>query len=335
MLIIDYSPTAFPAAYSQLAAPGELRCLWSDLVWAGLTVGRRSLRHVIRPETYAYFELVYRSTLLYTHLQAADYRPGLWGPIDTHLRQSEVYQALDPGEKASISYFIGLTMAKLFAERLLQTPWLSHLDTCQPVPAPQPAAAPDLIGLDRQGNWVVQEVRGRSNWLSRQTIQRAKSRGQRLGQIGGRKPGLWVGFAGYFTSTGKTLKVYLEDPPADGQSTLELQPEVFLTSYYRLLFELLTGDYGPKPFAESYGGRSYRVKPIVEADLRVGLDEQILEWLQTNRKLGLYRLAGLTPPQPSAQAETPEPITIGHDGILVELGERWGDTRMHLSPTER
>ena len=151
MLIIDYAPNAFPPEFGpKLAQPDQLRCGWPDLVWAGLTVGRRNLRYVIQPDTYGYFEIVYRSTILYTNLQAADYRPGLWGPLDTRVIQSPAYRDVEPTEKSAISYFLSLTLAKLFAEKLLDVPWLLHVDTyAQQLPT-KLTPLPDLIGLDKK-----------------------------------------------------------------------------------------------------------------------------------------------------------------------------------------
>ncbi|MCB0196304.1 MAG: hypothetical protein KDJ65_30410 [Anaerolineae bacterium] len=335
MLIIEYVPQAFPEKYGpQLTKPNELRCAWSDLVWAGLTVGRRNLRHVIRPDTYAYFEIVYRSTILYTHLQAADYRPGLWGPLDTRIIQSDAYRDTDAGEKAAISSFLGLVTAKLFVEKLLDVSWLLHADTYgRRLPAIK-GRIPDLIGFDKQsGTWLVVEAKGRSRGLRRQTMRRLKARSQPL--IAGRKPELQVGFAGYFTAQSKILKAYLEDPPAKTDSrslNLDLTLKSFLTDYYALLFDLLKADYGPPSFLEEYGGRTFRLKAIDEADLHIGLDEQIYQRLGGD-DFSLERFIASRIRAPRIEAT--EQITVGGDGIYVALGERWSPTRMHRPPPDR
>lgn len=334
MLIIEYAPNAFPDKFGpRLARPDRLRCAWPDVVWAGLTVGRRSLRHVIRPDTYPYFEIVYRSTILYTNLRAADYRPGLWGPQDTPVVQSAAYRDVDPSEKSAISYFLSLATAKLFAEKLLDVSWLLHVDTyARHLPA-HPLPLPDLIGLDSDAKWLVVQAKGRSHGLNRRMVHRMKQRTQP--RIADQKPELLVGFASYFTAQSKILKAYLEDPPVttdNRSSSLALDPKTFLSGYYALLVDLLTADYGPPSFLESYGERTFRLKAIDEADLRIGLDEQIYQRLRGG-DFSLERFIASRRRAP--RIETTEQISVGGDGIYVGLGERWSPTRMHLPPADR
>ncbi|MCB0179215.1 MAG: hypothetical protein KDI62_13360 [Anaerolineae bacterium] len=334
VLIIEYAPNAFPEKFGpKLTRPDQLRCAWPDIIWAGLTVGRRNLRHVIRPDTYAYFEIVYRSTMLYTNLQAADYRPGLWGPLDTHIIQSPAFRELDAPEKSANSYYLSLTLTKLFVEKLLATPWLLHLDTYAQSLAQLPSPSPDLVGLGKNTKWLVAEAKGRSNWLSRRTLRRLKSRSQAL--IAGQKPALLIGLACYFTAQNKILKAYLEDPVVNTGSespNLALTPKAYLTSYYALLFDLLQADYGGAPVFETYQDRTFRLKAIPEADLHIGLDEQIFQRLAGD-DFSLERFFASRRRAP--QIEATEQITVGSDGVYVSLGERWSPTRMHLPPPER
>ncbi|MFC1976405.1 hypothetical protein ACFLXQ_08395 [Chloroflexota bacterium] len=341
MLIIDYNPVEFPEKFgAALARPNTLRCTWSDLVWSAITVGRKHLQYVIRPETYAYFELVHRATSLYAYWQAADYRPGLWGPADTHLRQSPAYQHLGPAEKSANSYFLGLTAAKLFAEKLLNTPWLLHVDTySRHIEADLSWKLPDLVGLDRQLAWLVLEVKGRSNWLDQRVVKKAKQQAQTLTRIAGCQPGLQVGFCSYFTGITKTFKVYLVDPPVKDKlgngNNLDLTLETYLSAYYGLVFDTLTAEYGGESTAVTYRKHTYRVKSIAEADLQLGLDEQIYALLQSGDKsLSKNMATGLsdvTSPSDEDEAQT----TVGYDGIYVRLGDSWRDDKMYLSPAER
>jgi hypothetical protein len=341
MLMIDYTPVEFPEKFgTALARPNTLRCTWADLVWAAVTVGRKHLQYVIRPDTYAYFELIHRVTSLYAYWQAADYRPGLWGPADTHLRQSPVYQHLGPAEKSAISYFLGLTAAKLFTQKLLNLPWLLHLDSySRYLEANHSRKLPDLVGLDRQLTWLVLEAKSRSNWLDQRVVKKAKQQAQTLTRIAGRQPGLQVGFCSYFTGITKTFKVYLVDPPVEDKHSnghnLDLTPERYLAAYYGLIFDFLTAEHSGAPTSITYGNRTYRAKNIAEADLQLGLNEQIYALLQSDDKLLskdlMTGLSGVISPSDEDKAQT----IVGHDGVYVQLGDSWHDDKMYLPPAER
>lgn len=341
MLIIEYEPVAFPEQFGRrLSEADKLRCSWAELVWAVVTAGQQSLRYVIQPGTYAYLELVYRSTALYETLQAAEYRPGLWGPGDTALLQSPAYRLLDPVQKAIISYLLGLAVAKVFAAGLLGVTWLSHGDSYQQPLEPEalPASRPDFIGLHRSLGWVVMEVKGRSHWLDRRVIRRAKQRAQKLTGIGGQKPGLQVGFCSYFTGKDRTLKVYMEDPPVEEATTegnLALSPQSYLASYYQLLLSLLASGYGQSAAVITYGGRAYRVKHLAEADMTLGLDEQVYSLLEAPRGLRPKALLEALAEERAPEEGDEEQVALGRDGVYIRLGARWHPERMALPPAER
>src|SRR5689334_2089708 len=96
---------------------------WPKLVWAAITVGRGSLAHVVQHGQFSMFEIVYRSAILYANLLE---RP------DGYFGRSQAYDGLDPSEKGAISYFLGLTLTKAFAEQMLRIPWLMHVDVYRP-----------------------------------------------------------------------------------------------------------------------------------------------------------------------------------------------------------
>jgi hypothetical protein len=283
---------------------------------------------------------VQRVTSLYAYWQAADYRPGLWGPADTHLQQSPAYQHLGPAEKSAVSYFLGLTAAKLFAQKLLHVPWLLHLDSySRDRQADHTRKLPDLLGLDKKLTWLVLEAKGRSNWLNQRVVKKAKQQAQTLTRIAGRQPGLQVGFCSYFTGITKTFKVYLVDPPVEDKYSnghnLDLTPKTYLSTYYGLIFEFLTAEYRETATSITHGNHTYRVKNIAEADLRLGLDEQIYALLQSGDKSLsknlITGLSGVTSPSNEDEAQT----TLGHDGVYVQLGDSWRDDKMYLPPAER
>jgi hypothetical protein len=73
------------------------------------------------------------------------------GPHGYRLRRTSTVKTLDPTEKGAVSYFIGMTFCKVFATRLLNTPWLLHLDVFRPQlnPVLTARSRPDLVGLEQ------------------------------------------------------------------------------------------------------------------------------------------------------------------------------------------
>jgi hypothetical protein len=282
----------------------------------------------IHPGDYPYLELLTRITHLYTHLQAADYRPGLWGAMDTHLVQSPIYQMLGPAEKSTVATFVGFVMAKLFADRLLDIPWLFKFDV--------DSRATGMFGLNREFQWVTPGVKGRSNRLEQRLVKKAKKLTRQV-TIGGRPPQQRVAFFSYFTAVSKTLKAYLVNLPFtahDSNLNVDIEPDTFLHSYYALIFDFLTTDYGGKAEAVTAAARAYRVKRIPEADVQIGLNEQIYQLMQTQDSRFSRKLVNdmiETTPQDQTEPHT----MIGPDGVFIRLDEAWGENRMHLPPEER
>lgn len=165
--------------------------------------------HLFRHGIYSFFEIAYRGSILYANLREAPSR---------RIYRSSAYEGLDPSEKGAISYFLGLTMAKAFAETRLTVSWLMHLDVYRQDVDVQLLGAkrPDLIGESASGGWVVIESKGRSNSLRAGILNKAKGQASQVVTVNGMAPQYAIGLVAHFTDAVLTLD--LEDPEADGKS---------------------------------------------------------------------------------------------------------------------
>lgn len=111
-------PRGFPAQAGLGIYPLQnLTCTWPQLVWSAITVGRGNLRDVFQHRFFSFLEVIYRSTMLYANLREDN---------NGIVSRSPAYEGLDPSEKGAVSYFIGLTAAKLCASKLFRISWLMH-----------------------------------------------------------------------------------------------------------------------------------------------------------------------------------------------------------------
>src|SRR5580704_6560954 len=117
---VTHGATGFPTGSgARLSGTHVLTFSWAELVWAAITVGRAGMRQVLQFGVFSTFEIVYRAALIYANLRQT---------ATGDLGRSDAYDGLDPSEKSAISYFLGLTLSKLFAEQCLKVLWLLHLD---------------------------------------------------------------------------------------------------------------------------------------------------------------------------------------------------------------
>ncbi len=182
MVHIDYTARGFPASWgNRLARGGTVRVPFIDVVAAALTVGRPSLRAVLRYGVYSRAELVYRLFQVVANLVSSNGR----------LVRSPAYDGLDPSEKSAVSYHCGLTCAKLFADELFALPYLQHI-ACYPPPSLGYVTGlrPDLAGVDGAGRWYIVEAKGRSNEANPSVLSQAKAQTQAVGNVAGAPPHL-------------------------------------------------------------------------------------------------------------------------------------------------
>lgn len=133
-LRIDYRSRDFPAVYS-FSRNSTLTTTWDDLLWAAITIGRPSTYHVFRHGQASFHEAIFRLALVRMAVEET------WAG---RLQRTNAFAALDPTEKGMVSYFLGMTLCKLFASQLLGTPWLLHLDVFRP------PLNPVLLGRSRR-----------------------------------------------------------------------------------------------------------------------------------------------------------------------------------------
>jgi hypothetical protein len=91
--------------------------------------------------------------------------------------------------------------------------------------------------------------------------------------------------------------------------------------------------YGSPPTTLNHNSRVYRVKHLPEADMHIGLDEQVCALVEAGNPL--TDLLQMLPAAAPSSAESDSHLIVGNDGVYVQLGPSWRDERMHLSPEER
>jgi len=220
-LRIDYQSQHFPGAY-QLRF-GTLVTSWDELLWAAITIGRPSTYHVFRHGPASFHEAIFRLSLIRMSAEQDWYG---------RLQRTNPFAALDPTEKGMVSYFLGMTVCKLFASRLLLTPWLLHLDVFRSRlnPVTLGRSRPDLVGEDNAGRWHAFESKGRSSPPSSDDKTKAKGQAQRLVSVGGQPCSLHVGSFAFFRS--ELLEFYWRDPIPDAEERIELPRPDFEWRYY-------------------------------------------------------------------------------------------------------
>ena len=293
-LKIRYDSEDFPSTYG--IGSGILSTSWDDLLWAALTVGRPNTAYVFRHGEASLYEAVFRLSLI---------RMALEQNYFGELNRTTAFAALDPTEKGMVSYFLGMTLCKLFASRFLRTPWILHLDVFRDSlnPLLLGRSRPDLVGRDASGNWHAFESKGRSGSPSDHDIEKAKIQAQRLVEVNGTPCSLHIGTFAYFRS--QTLHFYWCDPESQAPLLRLVSPEQEWRYYYEPAFALLSN-------AESSTERV----AIIPGEVFVEAHPDIHRLLSDERWTEAYGLARRLREQFEKQGFQP-------DGLRVKAGDSW------------
>ena len=287
---------------------------WVDLVWAAVTYGNGNASQLIAYKWHSIAELIVRAHSVYAYLRDGS----------TGYEKSDLYSKLDATEKGAASYFLGMTMCKIFAAQKLNRPWLFHVSLASSngasiVFSKMSKERPDLVGYTANSNWIVAEAKGRSKKLSTKALVKAKNQSRMIKSVNGTLPLHRFGIQTYFDPH---LKVNVEDPPASREAyPVDIDLREALVNYYSLTSTL--SRHGER---REIGGEQYLVSTDPRSGLSVGLPVKIAtQPVLQSRAAELHR-------EPKYVSDREK---IYSDGIYVSLDERWAPTNMSKQPNDR
>lgn len=284
----------------------SLPVTWDDILWAAITVGRPNRYYVLPHGFSSVYEALFRWSLVRMTLEQN-------GPRGCRLRRTSAAKTLDPTEKGAVNYFLGMTFCKLFASKLLNTPWLLHLDVFRPAlnPVLTGRSRPDLVGFEHSTNcWHAFECKGRSNPPDLTTKFNAKTQAQRLISVKGMACALHIGAITYFRDD--VLNFYWRDPPPEYDRGIEVPFGTDAWQYYY------------SPFLEAIRSAGYEalsrdtdaLVTVEGSDIKIGVHPTVAKYLVDEQWERAMKTA-------SEAAE--EMVSDGYqqDGLIVRAGQSW------------
>ena len=304
MFKIPYRSQDFPSG--RFATRGDLTVSWDDLLWSALTIGRPNTAYVFEHGSASLHEAIFRMSMMRMALELDHYE----------LRRTSAFRALDPTEKGAVSYFLGMVVCKLFADKLLNTPWLLHLDVFREQLNSSilgGRSRPDLIGCDQSGDWYAFECKGRSSVPSSDDRRKAKEQAQRLVKVNSKKCSLNIGAITYFRQ--EVLEFYWRDPEPEEPEQLEpIAVELPLNAWAHY--------YAPALALHNYSRREeiadLPLRP--EADIKVEIHPRIYEVID-DQEWGSLRNVVLE------YHRIFQEEGFQQDGLKVIAGESWRHQR--------
>jgi len=344
-MLLPYKASKFPLSLGPtLQGRGILNCSWSDLTWAATTVGRPGWAQVFQHGWYSNLEYIYRLAMIQANLGT----PSTGLP---RICKTAAFTGLDPSEKTAISYFIGLTVAKILSWKLFNAPWPQHLDKFAGslTPSLKRRKRPDLLAQDTSRRWIVLEAKGRTNNMPTKTMKSAKTQTKAVATVNGTSPYLRIAVGSYFV--GQNLAAKLEDPPEGRQSAaLSISEEMFFREYYAQVANFFLEQTREIEKVEFRRGLVFSLTRIPEVDASICIADTILAAFRSERELQNAALAfadrlgsepdlnerGQIPRALSSDRRGPySSFTLGADGIAVALGQSWSNEQMAREPEDR
>lgn len=309
-------------SYAHLNGTNSLTTSWTDVVWAAITAGRPGSSHLLAHRWHSLADIVVRTHTIYANLRQRG----------QFVDRSTLYDALDPTEKGAASYLLGMVMAKLFAAKLFDTPWLFHVSqatVCGTAIAYTKGSKsrPDLIGQNRAGGWLVVEAKGRTNGLDGVALTKAKGQTKMIRTINGSQPHLRLALQAYFDDQ---LSVRLDDPTEEDSESVEVKIELdaALTRYY----SVATAITFKSGLREVVRNQEYVVRSDEESGVTIGVEASILSDIEAGRFGDLRNKLWAADRTISKLASD---ATVYLDGLLVRLDGRWSSEFMLLEPEAR
>ena len=303
---IPYTSQDFPRG--NIARRGGLKADWCDLIWAALTVGRPNTAYVLGNGDASFYEALFRLSLVRMALEQRGLGP--W------LNRTDAFQSLDPTEKGAVSYFLGMSVCKMFAEKLLDTTWLLHLDVFRDQLDPIllcGRSRPDLVGEDTLGSWHAFECKGRSSVPNSDDRRKAKMQAQHLVCVGETSCSLHVGAISYFRQG--RLEFHWRDPEPE-EDAEKLEP----LELGRLPDDAWRHYYGPALALEKAGATLAMSDARADTDVEIQIHPEIREALMAENWDEARSLA-----QQLRTALLEEGFR--QDGLKVMAGESWHQGR--------
>jgi hypothetical protein len=267
-------------------------------------------------------DVVVRSHMIYANLRQRGVR------VD----RSTLYNCLDPTEKGATSYFLGMSMAKLFAAELFDTPWLFHVSQATSGGASLifnrgSKSQPDLIGQSSAGDWIVVEAKGRTNGLDNKALSKAKLQTSMIRTVNGTPPSLRVALQTYFDDE---LRVRIDDPTDAKPEALDVQIDLdaALARYY----SVATAITAKNPTTEQVGDHEFVTRVDDDSGVTIGLQTSIWESVRAGKFQNIREDSGRVGRRVS---QVNFSSAIYPDGLLIRLDARWSPQSMNLEPESR
>ena len=252
---IRYTSQDFPSGI--VPAWGSVQTDWDDLLWAAVTVGRPNTAYVFRHGLASLYEALFGLSLVHMALEQR--------PSTRSFCRTRAFKALDPTDKGAVSYFLGMVVCKLFATRLLNTPWVLHLDSFRDqlnATVLSGRSRPDLVGEDGSGAWHAFECKGRSSAPDADTRRKVKDQAQRVVRVDSTNCALHVGAISYFRQD--ELEFHWRDPDPEDADKLEpfevRLPEEASRYYYEPALALATDADTVAPFIRGPGSSRHQCR---------------------------------------------------------------------------
>ncbi|MCB9360674.1 MAG: hypothetical protein H6587_03475 [Flavobacteriales bacterium] len=237
--MIELDISNYPRAYNYMNGLKTQSVKPIDLARAMITVGQGSWKDVYNLGIFRIGELLCKALA--------------FSEIDNgNLVMQNRFFSLNQSEKATVSYYFGQGLTKLYAEEYFNIKWLFHVDDySQQIQyhsngiansktivgkTKKTAKRPDLIGIEKSNNSHIFEAKGNSGGYDTSVMQHAINQVSQIVTYNGVPP--LTRTACYYNLSGSPIKGIIIDPENEGQGiNINLDEEAAISKYYSFFYE--------------------------------------------------------------------------------------------------
>lgn len=268
---INFSLKDFPIISSYKNGDYILYFTENELLHAAYTVGKDSWEKVTRYPYYSDQEMQFRLHMIRAFIK-----------MDSEwVERTELFMNLDPSEKSSINYFLGMVFSNLIMRKEFQLLWMLHLDLFEghiTYKDPKKKKKPDFISKKINLEWSVIESKGRIE-NNKKTVDNAKEQLESLKEIDGKLP--TEKMISVFYGNRTNLHIDVIDPEDYGEVKVSTTKVDYARSYYAQVFNFLKDSHEIKVINNT----KFVVRDFHCTRFTVGLFEDIFTIMSNSKSI--------------------------------------------------